>query len=107
MHNPAGYLASQIIKLQEKFHSNNYKEVNEEYICFTTFLNNSMHISHSDSAICGYQCGYGKTWVELSKYGGEGGIRTLGTQQRVQRFSRPPRSTTLAPLHGAIMIRDF
>ncbi len=31
--------------------------------------------------------------------GGEGGIRTLGTQG-AQRFSRPPRSTTPAPLHG-------
>ena len=31
-------------------------------------------------------------------FGGEGGIRTHGTQ-KVQRFSRPPQSTTLSPLH--------
>jgi hypothetical protein len=33
-----------------------------------------------------------------ARTGGEGGIRTLGTPQGAQRFSRPPRSTTLAPL---------
>src|SRR5205807_4992842 len=33
--------------------------------------------------------------------GGEGGIRTHGTPHRAQRFSRPPRSTTLAPLRGS------
>src|SRR5436305_1898933 len=31
---------------------------------------------------------------------GGGGIRTLGTAYAVQRFSRPPRSTTPAPLQG-------
>ncbi len=31
---------------------------------------------------------------------GGGGIRTLGTAYAVQRFSRPPRSTTPAPLLG-------
>jgi hypothetical protein len=30
--------------------------------------------------------------------GGGAGIRTLGTGYPAQRFSRPPRSTTLAPL---------
>lgn len=35
--------------------------------------------------------------LSLAKAGGEGGIRTHGTQ-KVQRFSRPPRSAAPAPL---------
>jgi hypothetical protein len=38
--------------------------------------------------------------VFFKKSGGERGIRTLGTLKKIQRFSRPPRSTTLAPLRG-------
>ncbi len=33
-----------------------------------------------------------------SRISGEAGIRTLGDPKEPQRFSRPPRSTTLAPL---------
>ena len=36
----------------------------------------------------------------MTKGGGERGIRTLSVRSHVQRFSRPPHSTTLPPLHG-------
>ena len=39
-------------------------------------------------------------------FSGEKGIRTLGTQS-VQRFSRPPRSTTPASLLTALLDRVF
>ena len=43
--------------------------------------------------------------VHSGRAGGEGGIRTLGTQG-AQRFSRPPRSTTPAPLRrGATILQ--
>ena len=42
----------------------------------------------------------------LHRFCGEKGIRTLGTQS-VQRFSRPPRSTTPASLLAALLDRVF
>ena len=40
------------------------------------------------------------------RFGGEGGIRTHGTQ-KAQRFSRPPDSNTLAPLLFPRFITDY
>lgn len=39
------------------------------------------------------------------QYSGGGGIRTLGTEQTVHRFSKPALSTTQAPLRVSIIIR--
>lgn len=39
------------------------------------------------------------------QYSGGGGIRTLGTEQTVHRFSKPALSTTQAPLRMSIIIR--
>ena len=64
---------------------------------------------------CAPICEQTPTWVQCKKtaeiklsrlpsFGGERGIRTHGTQS-VQRFSRPPRSTTPASLQSISAIR--
>ncbi len=44
--------------------------------------------------------GYVKKLCSTEKYGGEGGIRTLGTGYPVRRLSKPVHSTTLPPLRS-------